>query len=126
MFVRTNVARCVRNVKESCVQAVRKDTNEADNAQLTSNERWCRPHNRGPFLFATASMLSTRLAVIFRPARSAMTSGRRRGKWVLRFERCASPYTEPLMGWTSNDDPLASLELRFNFLASAVRYAERD
>jgi hypothetical protein len=83
-------------------------------------------HNRGPIDFGAAPMLSTRSAIIFKPAPSAMTSGRRRGKWVLRLERCTPRQIEPLMGWTSNDDPLADLELRFDLLASAVRYAERQ
>jgi hypothetical protein len=86
----------------------------------------CIGHNRGFIDFGAAPMPSTRSAIIFKPAPSAMTSGRRRSKWVLRLERCTARQIEPLMGWTSNDDPLADLELRFDFLASAVRYAERQ
>jgi hypothetical protein len=49
------------------------------------------------------------VARIFRPARSAMTSGKARTKgWQLVFERRSAPYVEPLMGWTADDDPLAT------------------
>lgn len=65
--------------------------------------------------------------VIFRPARSAMTSGKTRsGGWRLTFERRSAPYVEPLMGWTADDDPLAQVELSFPTLRSAIRYAEQQ
>src|SRR5215211_3632468 len=67
------------------------------------------------------------VARIFRPARSAMTSGKARTKgWQLVFERRSAPYIEPLMGWTADDDPLAAVELSFPTLRAAVRYAERQ
>src|SRR3954471_1056375 len=67
------------------------------------------------------------VARIFRPARSAMTSGKARTKgWQLVFERRSAPYVEPLMGWTADDDPLATVELSFPTLRAAVRYAERQ
>jgi hypothetical protein len=66
------------------------------------------------------------VARIFRPARSAMTSGKARTKgWQLVFERRSAPYVEPLMGWTADDDPLTTIELDFPTLRAAVRYAER-
>ena len=65
-------------------------------------------------------------AIIYRPCRSAMTSGKRRTRgWKLRFERRTSPFIEPLMGWTGGDDPLAPVELSFPSLESAVAYARR-
>jgi hypothetical protein len=68
-----------------------------------------------------------RVARIFRPARSAMTSGKARTKgWQLLFERRSAPYVEPLMGWTADDDPLATVELSFPTLRAAVHYAERQ
>ena len=54
------------------------------------------------------SLLAGREAVIFQRQRPVRTSGRARTKgWVLRFERQTPPFIEPLMGWTSGDDPLA-------------------
>jgi hypothetical protein len=56
------------------------------------------------------------------------TSGRARAKqWVLRFERRSPPVIEPLMGWTSGDDTLATqVELTFDTLDEALSYAERQ
>jgi hypothetical protein len=82
--------------------------------------------NMSPALFST-SLLPVGAGVIYRPARSAMTSGRRRTKhWILRFERRRPQYIEPLMGSTADDDPVADVELRFDSLRSAIRYAERQ
>ncbi|WP_245309421.1 NADH dehydrogenase ubiquinone Fe-S protein 4 [Bradyrhizobium retamae] len=56
-----------------------------------------------------------------------MTSGKAGTKsWRLTFERRSAPYVEPLMGWTGDDDPLATVELSFPTLRSAIRYAERQ
>jgi hypothetical protein len=54
------------------------------------------------------------LAVIYKPARSAMTSGNARTRdWKLRFEPRSRPLIEPLMGWTGCDDTLSQIELTF-------------
>ncbi len=67
------------------------------------------------------------VAHIYKPSRSAMTSGTARTKgWRLRFEPRSAPFIEPLMGWTGSDEPLTQVELSFPTLESAVRYAERQ
>ena len=67
------------------------------------------------------------VARIFRPSRSVMTSGRAgTNGWRLTFDRRFRCYIEPLMGWTSSDDPLDHIELRFPTLDAAVRYARRQ
>jgi len=82
-------------------------------------------HNKGPALRPTAQLLPKGAAVIYKPTRSVMTSGRRGTKqWILRFERRLAPYVEPLMGWTADDDPMAHVELMFDSLKPAIRYAE--
>jgi ETC complex I subunit conserved region len=66
-------------------------------------------------------------AVIYKPAPSAMTSGRAHlQQWKLRFERRSAPYIEPLMGWTAGADTLTEVELSFPSLDSAVAYARRQ
>jgi hypothetical protein len=65
-------------------------------------------------------------ARIYRPARSAMQSGPGRKVWVLEFERTLRPRIEPLMGWTTGEDPFANLRLYFPDLKSAVAFAERQ
>ena len=67
------------------------------------------------------------VALIYRPCRSAMTSGKAGAKhWVLTFARRTAPFTEALMGWTAGDDPLPQIRLRFPTLRAAVAFAERE
>ncbi len=67
------------------------------------------------------------LAIIYRPVRSAMTSGKRCTRnWVLEFERRTPPRIEPLMGWTAGDDTLVQVKLTLASCAAAVAYAERE
>ena len=50
-------------------------------------------------IFDDSLLPSDAVARIYRPARSAMTSGKARTKnWVLRFDRRTAPFIEPLMG----------------------------
>lgn len=70
--------------------------------------------------------LSTRVARIWKPARSAMTSGRARGHlWKMRIERARASWIEPLMGWTAGDDPAAYVEIDFPDLEAAINHARR-
>ena len=67
------------------------------------------------------------LALIYKPARSAMTSGKARTRdWKLCFEPRSRPFIEPLMGWTGGDDTLSQVELTFPSAAAAVAYARRQ
>jgi ETC complex I subunit conserved region len=66
-------------------------------------------------------------ARIFKPARSAMQSGRANTKaWVLEFEPRAPQTAEPLMGWTSSGDTMQQVRLYFDTKEQAVAYAERE
>ena len=67
-----------------------------------------------------------RRVVIFRPAKSAMTSARARTKrWLLEFEPQSAPLIEPLMGWAGSTDPLGNIQLSFGSREAAIAYAER-
>jgi hypothetical protein len=67
------------------------------------------------------------VAVIYRTARSAMTSGTANSRnWKLRFERRSPPFVEPLMGWTGGDDTLAQVEMTFPSAQAASAYAHRQ
>lgn len=46
--------------------------------------------------------------------------------WVLAFERSRPQRIEPLMGWTSDDDPMVQVRLSFPSRDAAVAYAERQ
>lgn len=89
-----------------------------------------RGHNRPPF---PPKIPGTDLrswdvptAIIYRPARSAMTSAPRPNYWVLEFEPSRPPQIEPLMGYTSSDDPYRPIRLKFPDRDSAVDFAERQ
>lgn len=65
-------------------------------------------------------------AIIYRPARSAMTSAPRPNYWILEFEPSRPPQIEPLMGHISSDDPYRPIRLKFPDRDSAVDFAERQ
>jgi len=66
------------------------------------------------------------LAKIYRPAKSAMTSGQAKTKdWVLEFAPEAAKRMDPLMGWTGSGDMRAQVRLTFETREEAVDYAQR-
>jgi ETC complex I subunit-like protein len=66
-------------------------------------------------------------ARIFRPAKTAMQSGRRQTrKWVLEYEPATSRWPDPLMGWTSADDTLNQVRLHFATIEEARSFADKE
>ncbi|MDP2621818.1 MAG: ETC complex I subunit [Hyphomicrobiales bacterium] len=66
-------------------------------------------------------------AKIYRPARSAMQSGRAKSKgWVLEYEPERPRAVEPLMGYTASSDMRQQVRLRFSSREEAVAYAKRN
>ena len=66
------------------------------------------------------------IARIYRPAKTAMQSGKAKTKeWVLDFEPQEPREIEPLMGWTSSGDMRQQVRLRFDTSEEAVAYCER-
>lgn len=66
------------------------------------------------------------LARIYRPAKTAMQSGRGRSKdWVLEFSPAEAKRIDPLMGWTGSGDMRGQVRLRFETREAAQDYAER-
>ncbi len=66
-------------------------------------------------------------ARIYKPAKTAMQSGKARTKrWVLEYEPETPREVEPLMGWTSSGDMKQQLGLSFSSKDDAVAYAERN
>ena len=64
------------------------------------------------------------LARIYRPAKTAMQSGRRQTrKWLLEFEPASRREPDPLMGWASAEDTLNEIRLSFDTLDEAVAFA---
>jgi hypothetical protein len=65
-------------------------------------------------------------ARIFKPARNAMQSGKGKSQdWLLEFEQEAPRVPDPLMGWTSANETVTQVKLRFATCAEAEAYARR-
>ncbi|MES2862152.1 MAG: ETC complex I subunit [Pseudomonadota bacterium] len=66
------------------------------------------------------------LARIYRPAKTAMQSGKAKSKdWRLDFEPASARTIDPLMGWISSSDMNGQVRLTFETREEAVAYAER-
>ena len=64
-------------------------------------------------------------ARIFKPAKSAMQSGRAKTHdWVLEFEPKSARTPDPLMGWISSADTDAQVRLTFETQEQAQAFAE--
>lgn len=64
-------------------------------------------------------------ARIYRPAKSAMSSGTAKTRqWVLEFVNDTGREVDPLMGWTSSEDTQAQVRLRFPTKEAALDYAK--
>ncbi len=64
-------------------------------------------------------------ARIFRPAKSAMSSGQAKTRsWVLEFLADSSREVDPLMGWTSSSDTQAQVRMKFPTKEAALDYAK--
>ncbi len=63
-------------------------------------------------------------ARIYRPAKSAMSSGTATSQtWVLEFVNETGREVDPLMGWTSSDNTQAQVRMQFPTKEAAVEYA---
>jgi len=64
-------------------------------------------------------------ARIFRPAKTAMSSGTAKTKsWVLEHVNETAREVDPLMGWTSNADTQSQVRLTFDTKEAALDYAK--
>ena len=65
-------------------------------------------------------------AKIFKPARTAMQSGKRNTKkWVLEFDTLDTEIN-PLMGWESSKDTMSEVKLEFSSKDLAINYAKKN
>ena len=64
---------------------------------------------------------------IYKPAKTAMQSGRRNTKdWVLEFESSSPRFVEPLMGWTGSRDTQKQVVMHFPSKEEAIAFAEKN
>lgn len=67
------------------------------------------------------------VARIYRPAKTAMQSGKAKTtSWLLEFEPESPRKVEPLMGYTSSGDMKSQIKLFFDTREEAVAYAEKN
>ena len=65
------------------------------------------------------------LARIYRPAKTAMQSGKAKTKeWRLEFEPQSARLPDPLMGWTQSRDMNGQVALNFDTRDEAIAYAQ--
>ena len=66
-------------------------------------------------------------ARIFKPAKTAMSSGLARTyDWVLEYTQTSAREVDPLMGWTSSNDTQSQVKLRFDSKEAALEYAQEN
>ncbi len=64
---------------------------------------------------------------IFNPARSTMQSGlAKTQQWVIEYEALSGRNPEPLMGWSSSEDTLNQVRIKFPSKEAAIAHAERE
>ena len=66
-------------------------------------------------------------AKIFKPAKTAMQSGRSKfNKWVLKFSDKKNQLKDTMMGWNGGSSTVAQIELKFSSKEEAVSYAKKN
>ncbi|MEP7455057.1 ETC complex I subunit [Phyllobacterium sp. SB3] len=66
-------------------------------------------------------------ARIYRPAKTAMQSGKAKTEaWMLEFEPEQPRKVEPLMGYTSSRDMKSQIRLSFETKEEAIAYAQKN
>ncbi|MCP8893470.1 ETC complex I subunit [Shinella daejeonensis] len=66
-------------------------------------------------------------AKIYRPAKTAMQSGKAKTRlWVLEFDPAQPRTIDPIMGYTSSGDMYQQVKLTFDSREQAIAYAERE
>ncbi|PZU85232.1 MAG: NADH-ubiquinone oxidoreductase [Shinella sp.] len=66
-------------------------------------------------------------AKIYRPAKTAMQSGKAKTHvWILEFDQAIPRKIDPIMGYTSSADTRQQVKLVFETLEQAEAYAKRE
>lgn len=89
------------------------------------------PFNPNPSSLTSSSVpqsiFEDRMALIYRPARNSMQSGRAQThKWLIQFNSNVPRWENSLMGWTSSRDPVQGVTLKFENKEDAVKYAQEQ
>ena len=66
-------------------------------------------------------------AKIFKPAKTAMQSGRSKfNKWVLKFSDKKNQLKDTMMGWNGGSSTISQIELKFSSKEEPVNYAKKN
>ena len=66
-------------------------------------------------------------AKIYKPAKTAMQSGRAKyNKWVLKFSDKKNQLKDTMMGWNGGSSTISQIELKFSSKEEAVNYAKKN
>ena len=64
-------------------------------------------------------------ARIYKPAKTAMQSGKRNTKnWILEFDTYGNSIS-PLMGWNTSIDTMSEVKLQFSTKVQAINFAKK-
>ena len=66
-----------------------------------------------------------RRALIYAPSKPASQSGTNTNYWLIKFAPQAT-HENPLMGWTSSNDPVQGLRVKFDSEEAAVQFCTRN
>lgn len=66
------------------------------------------------------------LAKIYKPASSAMTSGRGKQNWILELDKCLSTSIDPLTGTKRSKNVMSQVNLEFKSRDEAINYAKTN
>lgn len=65
-------------------------------------------------------------AIIYKPSKTAMQSGRAKTRrWILEFDVEMARRIDPLMGWTSSGDMRQQVRLTFESEQAAIAYCDK-
>lgn len=62
---------------------------------------------------------------IYKPTKVATQSSRASHCWIMEFPKLGTQEIEPIMGWTSTNDPNQQITLEFETLEQAQQYAQK-
>ena len=66
-------------------------------------------------------------AKIYKPAKTAMQSGRAKyNKWVLKFLDQRNQLKDTMMGWNGGSSTVSQIELKFSSKEDAINYAKKN
>ena len=66
-------------------------------------------------------------AKIYKPAKTAMQSGRAKyNKWVLKFLDQKNQLKDTMMGWNVGSSTVSQIELKFSSKQEAINYAKKN